>query len=74
MKSRLFTDTQGLDASGPMEAGQLAVCLRMHAATYACAASEAAHRGLTTGQYLQALVERDAGDAASEAEKAFDSP
>ncbi len=59
MKSRLFTDTQGLDAPAPLARGQIAVCLRMSREAYAHALRRAAALGLTSGAYLQRLVERD---------------
>ncbi len=61
MRSRFFKDTQGLgDEYTRCPPGQLCVTLRMDRAAYARLLREAGRMGMTSGEYVQALMERDA--------------
>lgn len=60
MKSRLFTDTHGLDVPFTDEgADRISVCLRMNRSAYIHIAKRAEKLGLTTGEYVERLVRQD---------------
>lgn len=60
MKSRFFTDTQGLDApTEPNAPNMLCVCLRLSRGAYEQAVRRAAQSGLSSGEYIQRLLERE---------------
>ena len=57
MKSRLFTDTQGLDAPFDLCAPEkVSVCVQMDRRAYQQALERAAQRSQTSGEYLEQLV------------------
>lgn len=57
MKSRLFTDTQGLDAPFDLCApDKVSVCVQMDRKAYQQALERAAQRRQTSGEYLEQLV------------------
>ena len=55
MKSRFFTDTQGLDASPPPR-DQVCVCLLMNRGAYEQAVRRAAQLNITSGEYIARLI------------------
>ena len=56
MKSRLFTDTQGLDAPFDLCAPEkVSVCVQMDRRAYQQALERAAQRSQTSGEYLEQL-------------------
>ena len=55
MKSRFFTDTQGLDFSPP-PCTKICVCLRMDRRAYGLAVEQAARLHLTSGEYMDRLI------------------
>lgn len=55
MKSRFFTDTQGLDAAPP-PTDQLCVCLMLNRKAYERALQQAARMHLTSGEYISQLL------------------
>lgn len=55
MKSRFFTDTQGLDFS-PLPGDQVCVCLRMSQQAYELAVRNASRMHLTSGEYIERLL------------------
>ena len=60
MKSRLFTDPQGLDAPFDLCApDKVSVCVQMDREAYRHALERAASRRLTSGEYLEQLVWQD---------------
>lgn len=58
MKSRFFTDTQGLDDPG-IPADKLSVCLRLNRSAYERAAQRAANLHMTSGEYIEHLILKD---------------
>jgi hypothetical protein len=59
MKSRFFKDTQGLGESYTRcPPGQVCICLRMDRAAYGQILREAERLGLTSGEYIQRMVEK----------------
>ena len=57
MKSRLLTDTQGLDAPFDLCAPEkVSVCVQMDRRAYQQALERAAQRSQTSGEYLEQLV------------------
>lgn len=57
MKSRYFTDMQGLDVAWRDGApDQISVCLRISRAAYERALTEAWRQGLTSGAYIERLL------------------
>ncbi len=57
MKSRLFTDPQGLDEPfGLCAPDKVSVCVQMDREAYRHALERAASRRLTSGEYLEQLV------------------
>ena len=57
MKSRLFTDTQGLDVPFADEgADRISICLRMSRSAYIRIAKKAERLGITTGEYVERLI------------------
>ena len=57
MKSRLFTDTQGLDAPFDLCAPEkVSVCVQMDRRAYQQALESAEQRSQTSGEYLEQLV------------------
>jgi len=60
MKSRLFTDPQGLDEPFDLCApDKVSVCVQMDREAYRHALERAASRRLTSGEYLEQLVWQD---------------
>lgn len=60
MKSRLFTDPQGLDELfGLCAPDKVSVCVQMDREAYRHALERAASRRLTSGEYLEQLVWQD---------------
>lgn len=60
MKSRLFTDPQGLDGPfGLCAPDKVSVCVQMDREAYRHALERAASRRLTSGEYLEQLVWQD---------------
>ena len=60
MKSRLFTDPQGLDEPfGLCAPDKVSVCVQMDREAYRHALERAASRRLTSGEYLEQLVWQD---------------
>ena len=60
MKSRLFTDPQGLDEPFGLGApDKVSVCVQMDREAYRHALERAASRRLTSGEYLEQLVWQD---------------
>ena len=60
MKSRLFTDPQGLDEPfGLCAPDKVSVCVQMDREAYRHALERAASRLLTSGEYLEQLVWQD---------------
>ena len=60
MKSRLFTDPQGLDEPFVLCApDKVSVCVQMDREAYRHALERAASRRLTSGEYLEQLVWQD---------------
>ena len=60
MKSRLFTDPQGLDEPfGLCAPDKVSVCVQMDREAYRPALERAASRRLTSGEYLEQLVWQD---------------
>lgn len=60
MKSRLFTDPQGLDEPfGLCAPDKVSVCVQMDREAYRYALERAASRRLTSGEYLEQLVWQD---------------
>mgnify|MGYP007039004015 FL=1 len=60
MKSRLFTDSQGLDEPfGLCAPDKVSVCVQMDREAYRHALERAASRRLTSGEYLEQLVWQD---------------
>ena len=60
MKSRLFTDPQGLDEPfGLCAPDKVSVCVQMDREAYRHALERAASRRLTSGEYLVQLVWQD---------------
>lgn len=55
MKSRFFTDTQGLDTT-PQTADRICVCLLLKRSVCDILLKEARGRGLTTGELIDQLV------------------
>lgn len=55
MKSRLFTDTQGLD-SRPIAPDKVSVCLCLNRRTYEKVLREAGRLHMTSGEYIDHLV------------------
>ena len=55
MKSRFFTDTQGLDALPP-PCDQVCVCLLMNRSAYEQAVQHASHLHMTSGEYIAQLI------------------
>lgn len=55
MKSRFFTDTQGLDTA-PLPCDKVCVCLLMSHQAYELAARNASRMHITTGEYMDQLV------------------
>lgn len=70
MKSRFFTDTQGLDASSPPR-DKVCVCLCLNRRIYERALYQAQRRRITSGEYIEQLILSD-GDI--EARPSSDSP
>ena len=60
MKSKLFTDTRGLDVAFADEADRISICLRMNRSTYIRIAKGAERLGITTGEYVERMVLREA--------------
>ncbi len=61
MKSKFFKDTQGLESA--MEActpDKLSVCLRIDKLAYEHMVAEAGRMGLSSGEYLERLLHREA--------------
>ena len=58
MKSRFFTDTQGLDACEP-DPDTVCVCMRLGREAYERLVAAAARAGISCGAYLQRLIERE---------------
>jgi len=58
MKSRFFTDTQGLDDPG-MPADQISVCLRLNRTAYEHVLRRAAVLHMTSGEYMDHLILAD---------------
>ena len=58
MKSRFFTDTQGLDAAPPPR-DQVCVCLLMSRQAYEQAVRNASRLHMTSGAYIDRLVRQD---------------
>ena len=60
MKSRLFTDPQGLDEPfGLCAPDKVSVCVQMDREAYRHALERAASRRLTSGEYLEQFVWQD---------------
>ena len=55
MKSRFFTDTQGLDAAPP-PCDQVCVCLRLSRHAVETAMKNASRMHLTSGEYIERLI------------------
>ena len=55
MKSRFFTDTQGLDAA-PVACDKVSVCLLLNRRAYECLLAEAQRMHMTTGEYIDRLI------------------
>jgi len=55
MKSRFFTDTQGLDFSPPPR-DQVCVCLLMSKQAYELALHNASRMNLSSGEYIDQLI------------------
>lgn len=55
MKSRFFTDTQGLDAA-PIACDKVSVCLLLNRDAYEYLLTEARRMQLTSGEYIHALI------------------
>lgn len=55
MKSRFFTDTQGLDASSVPD-GRICVCLCLNRCAYEHALLQASRLGVTSGEYIDHLI------------------
>lgn len=55
MKSRFFTDTQGLDASPP-PCDKVCVCLMISRQAYDRAIRHAARMHMTSGEYIDRLI------------------
>lgn len=55
MKSRFFTDTQGLDAA-PVSGDRVSVCLMLNRRTYESAVREAERLHMTSGEYIEWLI------------------
>lgn len=70
MKSRFFTDTQGLDGSAPPR-DKVCVCLCLNRRVYERALHQAQRLRLTSSEYLELLILSD-GD--TEARRSSDSP
>ena len=58
MKSRFFTNTQGLDAAA-LPRDQVCVCLRMNRQVYEQAVRNAVSLHITSGAYIARLVMND---------------
>ena len=62
MKSKFFKDTQGLcEYRCPPD--QVCICLRMDKAAYQQLLTEAGRQGLSSGEYIQRMMEGAAGVA-----------
>lgn len=55
MKSRFFTDMQGLEASPP-PCDKVCVCLRMSRKAYEQAVRNATRMHITSGEYIDGLI------------------
>ena len=55
MKSRFFTDTQGLDAA-PAVCDRVSVCLLLDRRAYERALREAERLHITSGEYIDRLI------------------
>lgn len=69
MKSRFFTDTQGLDNAAPPR-DKVCVCLCINRRVYERALHQAQKKRLTSGEYMERLILSD-GD--TEARSSSDS-
>lgn len=58
MKSRFFTDTQGLDDSS-VPADKLSICLRLSRTAYEHVLAQAARLHMTSGEYIDHLIQAD---------------
>ena len=58
MKSRFFTDTQGLDAAF-VPANKVSVCLCLNRCAYEQALCRAGQLGMTSGEYIDHLILTD---------------
>ncbi len=57
MKSKFFTDTQGLESAFESCApDKVSVCLRLSRHAYDAALQESARLGLTSGEYIESLI------------------
>lgn len=59
MKSRLFTDTHGLD-DPPRPADKISVCLLVNRCAYEHVLHQAGRLGITSGEYIDHLILADA--------------
>ena len=55
MKSRFFTDEQGLDTTPDMP-GKVCVCLLLRRSTFGLLLHQAQQLGMTSGEYIDHLV------------------
>ena len=62
MKSRFFTDTQGLDGAG-VPADKISVCLCLNRCAYEQVLCRSARLGVTSGEYIDHLIWADAFSA-----------
>lgn len=63
MKSRFFTDTQGLDDTAPPR-DKVCVCLCLNRRLYEKALRRAQGLRMTSGEYVERLILSDGGTAA----------
>lgn len=57
MKSKFFKDTQGLESAFECcSPDKVSVCLRMDRSAYDMLLMQSCHLGLTSGQYIEALI------------------
>lgn len=62
MRSKLFKDTQGLDLPFSICApDKVSVCLRLDRRAYDFAVEQSKRQGLTSGEYMELLLAREAG-------------
>ncbi len=70
MKSKFFKDTQGLgECYTRCAPDKVSICLRMDKAAYQQVLSESVRLGMTSGEYIQRLLEQQAPSDRQTSEK-----